>query len=188
MGAKKLTGLKIAALATDGVEQSELAEPKEALEEAGGQVFVIAPKRGKIQAFRHHDKGDAIPVSMTLNEADPAAFDGVLLPGGVVNADALRMDKKAQAFVREINGNGQPVAVICHGPWLLISAGLTRGRSLTSWPSLQDDIRNSGAHWEDREVLRDRNWISSRKPADIPAFNREVIGILTEAKQNAKVA
>lgn len=188
MAARKLAGLKIAVLATDGVEQAELTEPKKALEEAGAQVIVIAPQAGKIQAFRHHDKRDAIPVAMTLNQADPAAFDGVLLPGGVINADALRMEKKAQDFVREINGNGQPVAVICHGPWLLISSGLTRGRSLTSWPSLQDDVRNSGAHWEDREVLRDKNWISSRKPADIPAFNREVIGIFTEAKQNAKVA
>lgn len=188
MAEKQLTGLRIAALATDGVEQVELTEPRKALEQAGAEVIVIAPKRGKIQAFKHHDKADTIPVGMTLDEADPADFDGVLLPGGVINGDALRIEEKAQAFVQEINGRGQPIAVICHGPWLLVSAKLTRGRSLTSWPTLEDDLRNSGANWEDRQVLRDKNWVSSRKPDDIPAFNREVINLFTEAKQNAKVA
>jgi protease I len=188
MAEKQLTGFKVAALATDGVEQVELLEPKLALETAGASVTVISPKRGRIQAFKHWDKADSIPVGLTLDEADPADFDAVLLPGGVVNGDALRIEKKAQAFVREISSQERPIAVICHGPWLLVSAGLTKGRSLTSWPTLQDDIRNSGGNWEDRQVLRDRNWISSRKPDDIPAFNREMIDVFVEAKSRLKAA
>jgi deglycase len=181
MAEKQLSGLKVAAITTDGVEQVELLEPKKALEEAGAQVLVVAPKAGKVQGFKHHDKADQIPVNLTLDQADPADFDAVLLPGGVINADALRMEKKAQEIVRQIDRRGNPIAVICHGPWLLISAGLTRGHIMTSWPTLQDDIRNSGAGWEDREVIRDRNWVSSRKPDDIPAFNREVIKLFSEA-------
>jgi protease I len=181
MAEKQLSGLKVAAITTDGVEQVELLEPKKALEEAGAQVLVVAPKAGKVQGFKHHDKADQIPVDLTLDQADPADFDAVLLPGGVINADALRMEKKAQEIVRQIDRRGNPIAVICHGPWLLISAGLTRGHIMTSWPTLQDDIRNSGAGWEDREVIRDRNWVSSRKPDDIPAFNREVIKLFSEA-------
>lgn len=181
MAEKQLSGLKVAAITTDGVEQVELLEPKKALEEAGAQVLVVAPKAGKVQGFKHHDKADQIPVDLTLDQADPADFDAVFLPGGVINADALRMEKKAQEIVRQIDRRGNPIAVICHGPWLLISAGLTRGHIMTSWPTLQDDIRNSGAGWEDREVIRDRNWVSSRKPDDIPAFNREVIKLFSEA-------
>ena len=181
MAEKQLSGLKVAAITSDGVEQVELLEPKKALEEAGAQVLVVAPKAGKVQGFKHHDKADQIPVDLTLDQADPADFDAVLLPGGVINADALRMEKKAQEIVRQIDRRGNPIAVICHGPWLLISAGLTRGHIMTSWPTLQDDIRNSGAGWEDREVIRDRNWVSSRKPDDIPAFNREVIKLFSEA-------
>jgi deglycase len=181
MAEKQLSGLKVAAITSDGVEQVELLEPKKALEEAGAQVLVVAPKAGKVQGFKHHDKADHIPVDLTLDQADPADFDAVLLPGGVINADALRMEKKAQDIVRQIDRRGNPIAVICHGPWLLISAGLTRGHIMTSWPTLQDDIRNSGAGWEDREVIRDRNWVSSRKPDDIPAFNREVIKLFSEA-------
>jgi len=181
MAEKQLSGLKVAAITTDGVEQVELLEPKKALEEAGAQVLVVAPKAGKVQGFKHHDKADQIPVDLTLDQADPADFDAVLLPGCVINADALRMEKKAQEIVRQIDRRGNPIAVICHGPWLLISAGLTRGHIMTSWPTLQDDIRNSGAGWEDREVIRDRNWVSSRKPDDIPAFNREVIKLFSEA-------
>jgi len=186
MAEKQLSGLKVAAITTDGVEQVELLEPKKALEEAGAQVLVVAPKAGKVQGFKHHDKADQIPVDLTLDQADPADFDAVLLPGGVINADALRMEKKAQEIVRQIDRRGNPIAVICHGPWLLISAGLTRGHIMTSWPTLQDDIRNSGAGWEDREVIRDRNWVSSRKPDDIPAFNREVIKLFSEAVQKQR--
>jgi len=189
MAEKQLSGLKVAAIATDGVEQVELLEPKKALEEAGAQVLVVAPKAGTIQGFKHHDKADQIPVDITLDQADPADFDAVLLPGGVINGDALRMEKKAQEIVRQVDRRGSPIAVICHGPWLLVSAGLTRGHTMTSWPTLQDDIRNSGAAWEDRQVISDRNWVSSRKPDDIPAFNREMIKLLSEARgKGRKVA
>jgi protease I len=181
MAEKQLSGLRVAAITTDGVEQVELLEPRKALEQAGAQVLVVAPKAGKVQGFKHHDKADQIPVDLTLDQADPADFDAVLLPGGVINADALRNEKKAQEIVRQIDRRGNPIAVICHGGWLLVSAGLTRGHIMTSWPTLQDDIRNSGAGWEDREVIRDRNWVSSRKPDDIPAFNREVIKLFSEA-------
>lgn len=178
----------MAALTTDGVEQVELLEPKKALQDAGAEVTVVAPKRGTILGFKHWDKADSIPIAVTLDEADPTEYDAVLLPGGVINADALRLDKKAQAFVKEIDSQGRPIAVICHGPWLLVSAKLTRGRTLTSWPTLQDDIINSGGQWEDRQVLRDRNWVSSRKPDDIPAFNREIIKLFAEARQRKKAA
>jgi deglycase len=188
MPEKELSGIKVAALVTDGVEQVELLEPKKALEDAGAEVHVIAPKSGVIQGFRHWDKADQIPVNLTLDHANPAGYDAVLLPGGVINADALRIVKPAQDFVRAIDRSGKPVAVICHGPWLLVSAGLTLGRVLTSWPTLQDDIRNSGAKWEDREVCRDDNWVSSRKPADIPAFNREMISLFGEVKQRVRRA
>jgi protease I len=186
MAEKQLSGLKVAAIATDGVEQVELLEPRKALENAGAEVKVLAPRPGKIQGFKHYDKADQIPVDLALDRANPADFDAVLLPGGVINADALRMEKKAQDFVRMIDRAGKPIAVICHGPWLLVSAGLMLGRVLTSWPTLQDDLRNSGAKWEDREVLRDDNWVSSRKPADIPAFNREMITVFAEARQRVR--
>ena len=188
MPGTQLSGLKIAAIASDGVEQVELLEPKQALENAGAEVKVIAPKPGSIQGLKHYDKAGQIPVDVALDRANPADFDAVLLPGGVINADALRMEKKAQDFVRQVDRAGKPIAVICHGPWLLVSAGLTLGRVLTSWPTLQDDIRNSGGKWEDREVLRDGNWVSSRKPADLPAFNREMIRLFTEAKERVKKA
>ena len=188
MPEKQLSGLKVAALVTDGVEQVELLEPKKALEDAGAKVHVIAPKSDKIQGFKHWDKADQIPVDHTFDQANPASYDAVLLPGGVINADALRIVRAAEDFVRTIDRSGKPIAVICHGPWLLVSAGLTLGRVLTSWPTLQDDIRNSGAKWEDREVLRDMNWVSSRKPADIPAFNREMISLFSEVKQRIRKA
>lgn len=186
MAEKQLSGLKVAAITTDGVEQVELLEPRKALENAGAQVLVVAPKTGKIQGFKHYDKADQIPVDLTLDQADPFGFDAVLLPGGVINADALRMEKKAQEIVRQIDQRGNPIAVICHGGWLLVSAGLTRGHTMTSWPTLKDDIINSGAKWEDREVVRDRNWVSSRKPDDIPAFNREMISLFSEALQKRR--
>ena len=186
MAEKQLSGLKVAALTTDGVEQVELLEPKKALEEAGAQVVVIAPKSGSVQGFKHHDKADKIPVDRQLDQVNADEFDAVLLPGGVINADALRVEKKAQQIVQEIDRAGKPIAVICHGGWLLVSAGLTRGHTMTSWPTLQDDIRNSGAKWEDREVLRDGNWVSSRKPDDIPAFNREAIKLFSESRQKTR--
>jgi deglycase len=186
MADKQLSGVKVAALAVDGFEQAELLEPKKALEEAGANVVVISEKSGKIQGFKHHDKAETVSVDLTFDKANMEEFDAVLLPGGVINADAIRVMKKAQEIVRGIDQAGKPIAVICHGSWLLVSAGLTRGRTLTSWPTLQDDLRNSGATWEDREVLRDRNWVSSRKPDDIPAFNREMIQLIAEGKQKGR--
>ena len=186
MADKQLSGLKIAVLTTDGVEQVELLDPKKALEAAGANVVVIAPKAGKIQGFKHYDPADSIPVDLELSRANASDFDAVLLPGGVINADALRMEKKAQEFVRNIDQQSKPIAVICHGGWLLVSAGLVKGRKITSWPTLQDDLRNAGAQWEDREVIRDRNLVSSRKPDDIPAFNREFISLLTESAQRGR--
>lgn len=186
MAEKQLSGIKVAILVTDGVEQVELLEPKKALENAGAEVRVVAPRAGKIQGFKHFDKADTIPVDLTLEQANAGDFDAVLLPGGVGNADALRIEKKAQEIVQRIDQQGKPIAVICHGPWLLVSAGLMRGRSITSWPTLQDDIQNAGGQWEDREVLRNRNWVSSRKPADIPAFNREMISLFAESRERAR--
>lgn len=188
MAESQLSGLRVAALATDGVEQVELLESRKVLEQAGAKVKVIAPKAGKIQGFKHFDRADEIHVDLALDRANPADFDAVLLPGGALNADALRLEKRAQDFVRQIDRAGKPIAVICHGPWLLVSAGLTRGRVLTSWPTLQDDIRNSGGKWEDREVLRDGNWVSSRRPSDIPAFNREMIHLFAEVRPKARKA
>lgn len=186
MADKNLKGVRVAILATNGYEEPELLEPKKALENAGAKVTVIAPESGEIYGMKHHDKAGKTKVDMTLKEAKPDDFDGVVLPGGALNADALRDFKEAQAFVRSIDEAGKPIAVICHGPWLLVSAGLMEGRKITSWPTVRDDIQNAGGAWEDREVLRDRNWVSSRKPDDIPAFNREMIHVFaekTEGKQ-----
>jgi protease I len=180
MADKQLSGLKVAAILTDGVEQVELLEPKKALENAGAKVTVISPKSGQLQGFKHHDKADKIPVDMELTKANPADFDAVLLPGGALNADALRIEKKAQDFVRVMDQAGKPIAVICHGGWLLVSANLVKGHTMTSWPTVQDDIRNAGGQWVDKEVVRDKNWVSSRKPDDIPAFNREMISLFAE--------
>lgn len=188
MAEQKLNGLRVAVLATDGFEEAELIKPKQALEAAGAQVSIIAPKSGEIYGMKHHDKAGKIKVDLTLDEASPKDFDAVLLPGGGLNADALRAEKKAQEFIQEIDGAQKPIAVICHAPWLLISARLTRGRTLTSWPSIKDDLVNAGAQWQDQEVLVDDNWVSSRKPDDIPAFNREMISLFAERLPQKKVA
>ena len=177
-----LNGKRVAILVTDGFEQIEMTSPREALEKAGAKCVLIAPKAGQVQGFKHHDKQDKFNVDMTLDSADPAQFDAVMLPGGVINADAIRIEKKAQQFVQEMDRAGKPVAVICHGPWLLVSAGLVRGHTITSWPTLQDDLRNAGATWKDSECIRDGSWVSSRKPDDLPAFNREIVKTLEELR------
>jgi len=182
MPAKKLDGMRVAILVTDLFEQSELLEPKQALEEAGAITQVISPKSGQVQGVKHGEKQKQVKVDLTLNQARPGDFDAVLLPGGAMNADALRVDKKAQRFVQEMDRSGRPIAVICHGPWLLVSAGLVKGRKMTSYYTIQDDLRNAGAHWVDEEVVRDRNWVSSRQPSDIPAFNREMISLFAERR------
>src|SRR4051812_18148454 len=176
---KRLEGMNIAILATSGFEQAELAEPRKALQEAGATPKIVSSQRGKIQGYRHFDKADQFDVDLTFDEADADDFDAVLLPGGVMNADQIRMIGKAQEFVERIQEQGKLIAVICHGAWLLVSAGLVKGRIMTSWPTLQDDIRNAGGKWVDREVVADDNWISSRKPADIPAFNEKFLGLLS---------
>jgi protease I len=182
MSQQKLSQMKVAILASDDFEQAELEKPRKALEEAGAKTVVIAPKSGKIQGFNHDQKGDKIPVDMTLDQANPEDFDAVLLPGGALNADFLRAEKKAQEFVRSMDQAKKPIAVICHAPWLLVSAGLVKGRTLTSYHTIQDDIRNAGGNWKDEEVIRDRNWVSSRQPTDIPAFNREMISLFSLGK------
>jgi len=178
---KQLKDMKVAILVDDLFEQAELAEPKKALENAGVTVHIVAPKGPTVTGMKHHDKGDSFPVSVSLDQARPEDYDGLVLPGGVVNADSLRTNELAQAFAKAIDQAGKPLAVVCHGPWLLISAGLMAGRTLTSWPSLQDDLRNAGAAWVDREVVSDGNWTSSRKPADLPAFDRTFIEALQRA-------
>ena len=180
--ANSLDGLKVAVLAVDGFEQAELVEPKRALAEAGATVHVISEKPGKIQGFKHVDKGDTVDVDVTFDKATADVYDAVVLPGGVVNGDAIRLLPQAQAFVKAADNAKKPIAVICHGGWLPVSAGIIKGRTLTSWPSLQDDIRNAGGTWVDREVVEDNNLISSRKPDDIPAFNKALIGQLSKRK------
>jgi protease I len=183
---KTLQGLRVAILATDGVEDSELREPRNALEQLGSQITLIAPKQGKIQSFKHHDKADQFKVDRTLLDADASEFDAVLLPGGALNADTLRVHPRAREFVREMDRAVKPIAVICHAPRLLISAGLVRDRTLTSYHTIQDDVRNAGGNWQDEEVVRDRNWVTSRQPSDIPAFNRAMIQLFTEKRSAAE--
>lgn len=179
-----LEGMRVAILATDGVEDAELREPRKALDEAGAKTTLFAPKEGAIQSFKHHDKADTFKVDISLNQADPSQFDAVLLPGGALNADTLRVQPRAQEFVREMDRQGKPIAVICHAPWLLVSAGCVRGRTMTSYHTIQDDLRNAGANWRDEEVVRDRNWVSSRQPSDIPAFNRGMIELFSEKRKS----
>ena len=190
MTSTQLQGMRVAILATDDFEQSELTEPKKALEEAGAQALIVAPHGGEIQGMKHDEKADRFPVDKSLAEADPERFDAVLLPGGALNADALRVVPEAKTFVSAMDQAGKPIAVICHGPWLLASAGLVSGRKMTSYHTIQDDLRNAGADWRDIEVLRDRNWVSSRRPADLPAFNREMLALFAEhqAGRTAKAA
>lgn len=171
---------------TDGFEEAELTEPVKALRDAGAQVDIIAPHSGSIQAFRHDEKSITVPVDRTLDQVNPDEYLAVVLPGGALNADAIRRNTELHQFLRAIHQAGKPMAVICHAPWSLVSAGLARGRTLTSWPSLQDDIRNAGGNWVDREVVVDGNLITSRKPDDIPAFNRELLQRLT--KQHSAAA
>jgi len=177
-----LKGRRVAILVTDGFEQIELTSPRQALEKAGAKCTVISPREGEVQGFKHHDKADKVTVDLALSKASASDFDAVLLPGGVINGDALRIEQKAQQFVQEIDRAGKPVMVICHGGWLLVSAGLVKGRTMTSWPTLRDDIRNAGGNWKDEKVVRDRHWVSSRKPDDLPAFNEEIVKAAAESR------
>jgi protease I len=177
----ELENFKVAILATNDFEESELTGPMRALRDAGADVHVIAPDPGKIQAIRHDHKTIQVDVDRVLNELSPLEYDAVMLPGGALNADALRVVDLAREFVREMMHSGKPVAAICHAPWLLISAGLVGGRTLTSYHTIQDDVRNAGGKWVDQEVVVDDQLVTSRQPSDLPAFNREMLRIFSEA-------
>jgi protease I len=183
MADKNLQGLRVAILATDGVEDAELKQPRKALDEAGATTTLFAPKAGKIYSMNHHDKAAEYNVDETLDKARAEQFDAVLLPGGALNADTIRVHPRAQQFVRDMDEAGKPIAVICHAPWLLVSAGIVQGRSMTSYHTIQDDVRNAGAKWQDIEVLRDKNWVSSRQPSDIPAFNQAMTELFSEPRK-----
>ncbi|RQZ16606.1 type 1 glutamine amidotransferase [Burkholderia sp. Bp9031] len=174
----KLDQCKVAILALDGFEEAELVEPQRALMAEGAQVDVISQKRGEIQGLRHVDKGERVKVDRTFDDAREGDYDAVVLPGGVVNGDTIRMLPAAREFVTAAVGAGKPIAAICHGGWLLVSSGLVDGRTMTSWPSLRDDIRNAGGKWVDQEVVRDGNLITSRMPDDLPAFNGALVQCL----------
>ncbi|HEX8507151.1 MAG TPA: type 1 glutamine amidotransferase domain-containing protein [Hymenobacter sp.] len=178
----KLKGKKIAIIATDGFEQAELDEPKKYLEGEGAETHVISLKSGSIKGWDGpaKDWGSKVDVDKVITEVRPADYDALVLPGGQMNPDILRMDQDVVAFVREFAGSGKVVAAICHGPWLLVEAGVVRGKRVTSWPSLQTDLRNAGAHWEDSEVVTDHGLITSRKPDDIPAFNKKIVEEMLE--------
>ena len=181
-----IQAMKVAILVTDGFEQVELTAPREALEQQGVQAAIIAPAPGKVRGFHHHDSGDLFDVDQTLAQASPDDYDAVLLPGGVINGDQLRVIPEAQRFVRDMDDAGKPVFVICHGGWILVSAGLVDGRTMTSWPTLRDDIINAGGDWIDKDAVVDGNWVSSRKPDDLPAFNQKMIDLLQQ-KQSGQL-
>ena len=170
---------KVAILVTDNFEQVELTSPRQALERAGATVHIVSAKPGQVRGMHHDEKADSFPVDAIFEDADPTQYAGVVLPGGVFNSDAIRVEEGAQRFVQGIHEQGKPIAVICHGAWLLVSAGLVDGRQLTSYPTLQDDIRNAGGEWVDEEVVLDGNFISSRKPDDLPAFNAKLVEALS---------
>jgi protease I len=177
-----LKGKKIAVLATDGFEQVELTEPVKALKNAGAEVQVVAPRSGSIQGFNHHDKADKIPVDATLDSIDAERYEALVLPGGVINPDALRLEPKAISFIRDFVRAKKPIAAICHGPWTLIDAGGVKGKTMTSWPSLKTDLTNAGAHWIDQPVVTDEGLVTSRKPDDLPDFCRKMIEEFAEGR------
>jgi protease I len=180
MASEAMKGLKVAILVDEGFEQVELLKPREALDKAGAKTSVVSPQSGKVRGWNMTDWGETVPVDVRLDSAKPDDFDALLLPGGVMNPDKLRMQPKAVAFVRAFFDAHKPVAVICHGPWTIIEAGQARGRRIASWPSLKTDLRNAGAEWIDEECVVDGNMVSSRKPDDIPAFNKHMIELFSQ--------
>jgi protease I len=180
MAKGELDGMKVAMLVTDGFERVELTEPRKALDEAGATTVLVSPKDDEVKAWEHADWGGIYPVDKSLASADAKDFDALVLPGGVLNPDKLRMDRDAVAFVRAFFDQGKPVAAICHGPWTIVEAGCAEGRRIASWPSLKTDLANAGAEWVDDPVVVDGNLVSSRKPDDIPAFNREAIKLFRQ--------
>ena len=183
--AGKLDGKKVAILVADGFEQVEMTKPREALNEAGAETKIVSLKSGKIQGMHHVDKGDKFDVDLTLDKARRVDFDALLIPGGLMNPDALRSNEDALEFARHFFDEGKPVAAVCHGPQVLISAGLVRGRTMTSWPAIGSDMRNAGANWVNEEVVVDNGLVTSRKPDDIPAFNKKMIEEFSEGRHKA---
>jgi len=180
MSHEPLKGIRVAILATDGFEQSELLEPRKSLDENGADTQVISLHEGKLRGWNHKEWGEEVAVDRTLDAVDAEEFDALLLPGGVMNPDTLRTQPAAVAFVKAFFESSKPVAAICHGPWTIVEAGAAKGRRMTSWPSLKTDISNGGGHWVDQEVVVDRNLVTSRKPDDLPAFNREILKLFGE--------
>lgn len=184
----RLEGMRVAILAADMFEQVEMTEPRKALQQAGAQTILVSPAQGQVQGANHYDKADRFPVDVPLEQANPDDFDAILLPGGVANPDQLRMNKKAVQFVRSFFDAGKPVAAICHAPWTLVEADVVRGRRITSWPSLQTDIRNAGGEWVDEVNVTDRNLTTSRKPDDIPKFNEAMIHLFEQSRTRGEIS
>jgi protease I len=185
---RQLNGKKVAILVENGFEQVEMTEPRRALQEAGAQTQIVSSVQGHVKGWSHTEWGDSFPVDLPLENARPDDFDALMLPGGVMNPDKLRMNPKAVQFVKAFFDAGKPIAAICHAPWTLVEADVVRGRTLTSWPSLQTDIRNAGGRWVDQEVVTDNGLVTSRKPDDIPAFNRKMIEEFAEGKHRQRQA
>ncbi len=185
---KKLDGKKVAILVADFFEEIEMTKPREALKEAGAEVTIISPNSGQIQGMNHADKGEKFDVDLTLDDANPEDYDALMIPGGTMNPDTLRSTKGALEFTRHFFQTHKPVAAICHGPWVLVDAGVARGRTMTSWPAIQTDLRNAGATWIDEEVVVDNGLVTSRKPDDIAAFNRKMIEEFAEGRHDHKGA
>jgi len=185
--AKTLEGKRVAFLFTDGVEQVELTEPLAAVRAAGAEVDLVSLREGPVQMFNHLDKSETINADRGISDADASVYDGLVIPGGVANPDRLRTDAHAVRFVRDFFAQDKPVGIICHGPWMLVESGVANGRTVTSWPSLQTDLRNAGAEWVDREVVVDSGLVTSRKPDDLPAFCAKVVEELAEGRHEQRV-
>jgi protease I len=183
-----MQGLKVAILIENGFEQVEMTEPRKALDQAGASTAVVSPRSQRVRGWNFSDWGEEFAVDVPLDQADPQEFDALLLPGGVMNPDTLRMQPPAVDFVKAFFDADKPVAVICHGPWTIIETGAARGRRIASWPSLKTDLRNAGAEWVDQEVVIDGNLVSSRKPDDIPAFNRAMLDVFSDRRARARPA
>lgn len=183
---KELDGFRVLVFSTDGVEEAELTKPKDALVQAGAVVDVASPSGEEIQAFVHHDKSHKLPATRSFDGISAEDYDALLLPGGALNADAIRIDQRVRKTIRDIDAAGKPIAAICHAPWELISAGVVSGRRLTSFHTIQDDIKNAGGAWTDEPVVEDENWVTSRKPDDIPAFNEKMIALFARARSEAR--
>jgi protease I len=186
--ADELKGKRVAFLFTDGAEQAEVTEPLEAVRKAGAETDIVSLEKGEVEMWKHFDKGDKMTAEVAVADADASDYDGLVLPGGVANPDQLRLNKDAVKFVRAFFEQDKPVGVICHGPWMLVETGVAKGRKVTSWPSLQTDLRNAGADWVDEEVVVDNGLVTSRKPDDLPAFCAKIVEEFAEGKHKQRVA